>query len=318
MVTSSTPSTAFVAAYRRLLESGTFPARVAAAQDALTHCTLCAWRCGTNRREQVGTCRQKSAARVSSAFPHMGEENPLRGWRGSGTIFLAGCNMRCQFCQNHEISQDPASGDPVTPDELAQIMLMLQAQGCHNINFVSPSHAIAPIVEATYLAAQRGLTVPLVYNTGGYDSLDGLALLDGIIDIYMPDMKYADAALAQRFSKVRDYPAHNTAAVREMHRQVGDLQIDESGLAQRGLLVRHLVLPGNIAGTEAIVRFLAEEISSNTYINVMGQYRPAWRATDPALAPLNRPVSLHEIAAARRVAREAGLRLDQRPGWFSR
>ena len=188
-------------------------------------------------------------------------------------------------------------------------MLRLQAMGCHNINFVSPSHVIAPIIAAVEIAAQAGLAIPLVYNTGGYDSLAGLSLLDGIIDIYMPDMKYADAVLARRYSKIPDYPARNRAAIREMHRQVGDLQIDGDGIAQRGLLVRHLVLPDDVAGTAAIVRFLADEISTNTYINVMGQYRPAWRVQEQRIAPLNRPVTSSEVRTAQRLAREAGLRL---------
>lgn len=207
----------------------------------------------------------------------------------------------------------------MSAERLADMMLRLQAARCHNINFVSPSHVIPQIIEAVYLAAQQGLKLPLVYNTGGYDSLEGLALLDGIIDIYMPDMKYSDPAIARRFSKIRDYPAHNWAAVREMHRQVGDLTLDEHGIARRGLLVRHLVLPGGLAGTAEIVRFLADEISPNTYINIMGQYHPAWRVRERNLPPLNRPVRPDEVAAARKLAEDAGLRLDRRrlqAAWF--
>ncbi len=305
----------FEPAYRRLLAEGDFPARVEAATAAMTHCTLCAWECGIDRTQRTSHCRTGTEALVSSAFPHMGEEDPLRGTRGSGTIFFANCNLRCQFCQNYEISQ-LGDGHAVSTEQLAEMMLRLQARGCHNINFVSPSHVIAPIIAAVHIAAQRGLAIPLVYNTGGYDSLDGLRLLDGIIDIYMPDMKYADARLAQRYSKIPDYPARNQAAVREMHRQVGDLQLDERGIATRGLLVRHLVLPDDIAGTAAIVRFLADEISPDTYINIMGQYHPAWRAHDPAFAPLDRPVTHGEVARAKQLAQEAGLRLDQRRGWL--
>jgi putative pyruvate formate lyase activating enzyme len=250
-------------------------------------------------------------AMISSAFPHMGEEDPLRGWRGSGTIFFTLCNLRCQYCQNHDISQQ-ATGQTVSAGQLAGLMLQLQAAGCHNINFVSPSHVVAPIIAAVYYAAQAGLNIPLVYNTGGYDSLAALRLLDGIIDIYMPDMKYADPALARRYSKIRDYPARNQAAVREMHRQVGDLRFDENGIAQRGLLVRHLVLPQGIAGTEEIVQFLAKEISPDTYINVMGQYHPDWRVKERNMEPLNRPVTRQEVEQAQAVARRAGLRLDER------
>ncbi len=303
--------TGFEPAYRRLLREGGFPERVRQAQAALTDCNLCAWQCGIDRTQMVGVCRTGTRASVASAFPHMGEEAPLTGRHGSGTIFFARCNMRCQFCQNHDISQADA-GEPVEPDQLAGLMLRLQAMGCHNINFVSPSHVIAPIIAAVEIAAQAGLSIPLVYNTGGYDSLAGLALLDGIIDIYMPDMKYADAKLARRYSKISDYPARNRVAVREMHRQVGDLELDGDGIARRGLLVRHLVLPDDVAGTAAIVRWLAEDISPNTYINVMGQYRPAWRVKAQDIAPLNRPVSSGEVRAAQRLAREAGLRLDQR------
>ncbi len=308
---------AFEPAYRRMLRTGELAARAEQAQAALRDCTLCAWECHVDRTQRVGVCRTGTEAIVSSAFPHMGEEDPLRGWNGSGTIFFAHCNLRCQFCQNFDISQE-GKGQPVSVEHLAALMLRLQEMGCHNINFVSPSHVIAPIIAAVSIAAQAGLSIPLVYNTGGYDSLDGLALLDGIIDIYMPDMKYADPALARRYSRVRDYPARNQAAVREMHRQVGDLQIDEQGLATRGLLVRHLVLPEGIAGTAEIVRFLAEEISPHTYINVMGQYHPEWHVRERQIAPLNRPVTRAEVEEAEALARQAGLRLDRRQGRFIR
>lgn len=298
-------------AYRRLLREGGFPERVRQAQAALADCTLCAQECHVDRTRQVGFCLTGTQAPVSSAFPHRGEEDPLRGWQGSGTIFFAGCNLRCQFCQNSDISQE-GDGQPISAETLAGLMLRLQEMGCHNINCVSPSHVIAPIIAAVYLAAQAGLNIPLVYNTGGYDSLDGLTLLDGIIDIYMPDMKYADPVLARRYSKICDYPARNQAAVREMHRQVGDLQIDSEGIAVRGLLVRHLVLPDGLAGTAEIVRFLAEDISPHTYINIMGQYRPAWRVREQQIAPLNRPVTSGEVEKAEKIARQAGLRLDQR------
>jgi putative pyruvate formate lyase activating enzyme len=240
----------------------------------------------------------------------MGEEDPLRGYRGSGTIFFTRCNMRCQYCQNHDISQT-SNGELVEPDELARIMLDLQARGCHNINLVSPTHVAPQIIAAVSIAAQNGLGLPLVYNTGGYDSLGMLKLLDGIIDIYMPDMKYSNANVALKYSKIRNYPLINQAAIHEMHRQVGDLQLDERGIATRGLLVRHLVLPHNVAGTEGILRFLADVVSRDTYLNLMDQYIPTFNSH---LYPqLNRRVTRLEYQAAVDLSYEAGLhRLDQR------
>jgi putative pyruvate formate lyase activating enzyme len=273
-------------------------------------CDLCARHCGVNRLAgELGVCRTGLQARVSSYGPHLGEEDPLRGWRGSGTIFLARCNLRCQYCQNYEISQE-GMGHEVEPEDLARMMLGLQGRGCHNINLVSPSHVVPQILAGLFIAAEAGLSLPLVYNTGGFDSSKALALLDGVVDIYMPDIKYADPAIARRFSRVGNYPAVNQAAVKEMHRQVGDLTLDERGVARRGLLVRHLVLPSGLAGTAEIVRFLRDEISPNTYINVMAQYRPCYRAHE--LPPLDRPLTHEEYASAVRLAEGAGLRLDER------
>jgi putative pyruvate formate lyase activating enzyme len=247
---------------------------------------------------------------VASYNPHLGEENPLRGWNGSGTIFFSWCNLRCQYCQNYDISQRPAGGE-TEPEELAKIMLWLQKTGCHNINFVSPSHVVAQILEALVIAIDSGLRLPLVYNTGGYDSPEALALLDGVIDIYMPDMKYGDSKIAMRMSRIPDYPRINQAAVREMQRQVGDLILDEDGIAQRGLLIRHLVLPESQAGSSEIFRFLAEEISPNPYLNVMAQYRPAFRARK--FPPFHRSLKREEYRSALRLAEEHGLhRLDSR------
>jgi len=280
-------------AYVQLLNSGELEKRVVAAYDLLSRCDVCAWRCPVDRRAGgLGVCKTGVRARVSSYGPHMGEEDPLRGWRGSGTIFFTRCNLKCVYCQNHDISQTDA-GDEVEAEDLARIMLELQTYGCHNINFVSPSHVAPQIMAGVLVAAQAGLHLPLVYNTGGYDSLEMLQLLDGVIDIYMPDMKCADAKIARQYSKIRDYPRVNQEAVREMHRQVGDLQIDENGLAQRGLLVRHLVLPNDLAGTEDILRFLVDEISPNTYLNLMDQYRPAYRAHH--YPDLNRSLTRHEF-----------------------
>jgi putative pyruvate formate lyase activating enzyme len=296
--------------YIQLNRRGALRERALFARQREFACDLCARHCGVDRSQKFGGCRTGTRARVSSFGAHLGEEDPLRGFSGSGTIFFARCNLRCQYCQNFDISQT-SSGREVESEELAGIMLDLQASGCHNINFVSPSHVVAEILEALVIAADRGLTIPLVYNTGGYDSQQALTLLDGVIDIYMPDMKYSDRIIARKYSRIGNYPEVNRAAVREMHRQVGDLVLDERGIAIRGLLVRHLVLPGGLAGTEEVVRFLAEEISGNTYLNVMAQYRPAYRAREhPAL---NRPITTAEYENAVALAREAGLtRLDER------
>jgi len=302
----------FETAYLTLSGSGELAQRVSQAYEMLSRCCLCAWDCGMDRRAgKLGICRTGERARVSSYGPHLGEEDPLRGWRGSGTIFFSSCNLRCQFCQNYDISQS-ASGDEVEPETLAAMMLELQSLGCHNINLVSPSHVVPQILAAVMIAAQAGLRLPLVYNTGGYDSIEALRLLEGIIDIYMPDMKYASAQIARHYSKIPNYPQFNQAAVREMHRQVGDLQLDERGLARRGLLVRHLVLPNNLSGTAEIVRFLAQEVSTNTYLNLMDQYRVAYHAKQ--FPKLNRPITRQEYQAAVEMAHAAGLyRLDEHP-----
>jgi putative pyruvate formate lyase activating enzyme len=297
--------------YLELLRSGELRRRAELALARLEACDICARKCGVNRRlsaEKAG-CHTGDRALVSSYGPHFGEEDPLVGRGGSGTIFFAWCNLRCQFCQNYDISQG-GRGREVEPEDLARMMLGLQSQGCHNINFVSPSHVVPQILVALLIAAEAGLRLPLVYNTGGYDSLETLELLDGVVDIYMPDMKYADADVARRFSRVTNYPAVNQAAVKEMHRQVGDLAMDDRGVARRGLLVRHLVLPAGKAGTAEVVRFLRDEISANAYINVMAQYRPCYRAH--SLPPLDRRITGDEYVEAMRLAEEAGLRLDER------
>jgi putative pyruvate formate lyase activating enzyme len=298
--------------YLALAESGELARRAAAAYRHLENCDLCARYCHVNRRQGIegAVCRTGARAVVASFGAHHGEEDPLRGWAGSGTIFFSWCNLRCVFCQNWDISQR-GIGREVEPRELAGMMLDLQAQGCHNINLVSPSHVVAQIIAALAEAAPRGLRLPLVYNTGGYDSPEALALLDGVVDIYMPDMKYGDSAPARKYSKVRNYVEANRAAVKEMHRQVGDLVLDERGIAQRGLLVRHLVMPQDIAGTEQVLQFLAEEISRNTYLNLMDQYRPCYRADEyPEIA---RPITRGEYRDALAAAARHGLeRLDHR------
>ena len=245
---------------------------------------------------------------VSSYGPHFGEEAPLVGSHGSGTIFFTNCNLQCCYCQNYTISQ-LGEGKPATPEEIAGMMLSLQAQGCHNINLVSPTHIVPYFLESLVLAAAKGLNIPIVYNTGGYDSVDTLLLLDGIIDIYMPDMKYADEETAERLSGIKKYPEINRAAVKEMHRQVGDLMMDRQGVAQRGLLVRHLVLPNGLAGTEQIVKFLSEEISADTYLNIMAQYRPCYHASDEP--KLIRPITSREHQEAMDITHRYGMyRLD--------
>ncbi|MDF1499116.1 MAG: radical SAM protein [Anaerolineales bacterium] len=301
---------AFKPAYLSLHEQGLLAARASAAREHETSCDLCGRYCRVDRRTTYGGCHTGTRARIASFGPHHGEEDPLRGQRGSGTVFIARCNLRCQYCQNADISQTDA-GQEVSAGEFAGIMLKLQAMGCHNINIVSPTHVIAEFLEALELAVQDGLRLPIVYNTGGYDSPEALALLDGVINIYMPDMKYAHDEYGKRYSNVPNYPQINQAAVREMHRQVGDLQLDEEGIAQRGLLVRHLVLPEGLAGTKEIVDFLATEISKDTYLNLMDQYRPAYKARD--YEPLSRPLTSAEYAQVVEWALEAGLhRLDDR------
>ncbi|MCR4407934.1 MAG: radical SAM protein [Anaerolineae bacterium] len=304
-------STQFEPAYVALLESGELKRRVETAYRRLAACDLCPRECGVNRlQDEKGVCHTGKRAVVSSFNPHFGEEAPLVGRGGSGTIFFSWCNLKCQFCQNYEISQ-LGQGREVESEDLAAMMLHLQDMGCHNINFVSPTHVVPQILAGVLLAAQAGLRLPLVYNTGGYDSLNTLVLLDGVFDIYMPDMKYADPEIALKYSKIKNYPTINQAAVKEMHRQVGDLVMDERGVALRGLLVRHLVLPEGLAGTAEIVRFLATEVSTNTYLNIMDQYRPCYKANE--MPPLNRRITHQEYEEAVRLAHEAGLhRLDDR------
>lgn len=246
---------------------------------------------------------------ISSYGPHFGEEAPLVGRRGSGTIFFTYCNLDCVFCQNYAISQ-LGEGRAVDRKELAGMMLSLQAKGCHNINLVSPTHVVPHILDALELAVSKGLHLPLVYNSGGYDSVETLELLDGVVDIYMPDMKYSDEKTAEQLSGIKDYPKVNKAAVKEMHRQVGDLEIDKPGVAQRGLLVRHLVLPNRLAGTQEAVRFLAQEISANTYLNIMAQYHPGYKAFD--IPQLARAVNRQEFLEAIVLAQQQSLnRLDR-------
>jgi len=293
-------------AYVRELSPEALEERVAAAQARLAPCELCPRRCGVNRAAgEFGYCSTGRHALLASAGPHFGEEAPLVGIGGSGTIFVAGCNLGCDFCQNAEISHERI-GREVTADEWADLMCDLQRQGCHNINIVTPTHVVPALLEAIAVAAARGLRLPVVYNCGGYESVSTLQLLDGVVDIYMPDFKFGDPEPARRFADAPDYPECAREAIREMHRQVGDLVLDARGIAMRGLLVRHLVLPEGLAGTGRVCQFLAGEISTETYVNLMDQYHPAGRLE--RLGPLGRRIRREEYADALARARAAGLR----------
>lgn len=301
------PSRRYRPAYLRLYASGELARRVEAARAALSACYLCPRRCGVNRlKNERGACRTGRWAVVSSFFPHPGEEDCLRGWRGSGTIFFAWCNLRCVFCQNYDISH-LGEGREVTAEELAAMMLHLQALGCHNINLVTPEHVVPQVLEGLLLAVEGGLRLPIVYNTSAYDSLHSLRLLDGVVDIYMPDFKLWHRERARRYLKAPDYPHTARLALREMHRQVGPLRLDEHGLAKRGLLVRHLVMPGLLDETEAILRFLAQEISPHTFVNLMAQYYPAGQVGPHRYPELNRRLQPEEYRQALRLARAYGL-----------
>ena len=275
-------------------------------EDLLKSCQLCPRKCRVDRLAgELGFCGIGPEAVVASAGPHFGEEAVLVGRGGSGTIFLAGCNLKCVFCQNYDISHSDA-GVKTSPTELAELMLSLQAHGCENINFVTPTHVVVQIAKSIEIARQRKLRVPIVYNCGGYESVPSLKPLVGLVDIYMPDFKFTDGQVAQRLCRAADYPDICRAAICEMHRQVGDLQI-ENGLATRGLLVRHLVLPNGLAGSKQVLDFLAEEVSPQTFVNVMGQYRPCYRAGE--FSEIARWPTREEIGRAKDYARQLGLRL---------
>jgi len=299
-----------VAAYLELYSSGKLRERIDAAVSLLESCSVCPRICNVNRLTvDVGKCQTPREGMISSYGSHFGEEAPLVGKHGSGTIFFTNCNLRCLFCQNYSISQ-LGEGRKVSKEELARIMLLLQAEGCHNINLVSPTHVVPQVLEALELAAEYGLHLPLVYNSGGYDSVETLRILDGVIDIYMPDMKYDDEETARKLSDVDNYPEINRVAIKEMHRQTGDLEVDGEGVAQRGLLIRHLVLPHGLAGTKSIMSFLSNEISRNTYGNIMDQYHPCYKAFQ--IPRLRRRISSTEFHEALSLAREAGIsRLDK-------
>jgi len=298
-------------AYLELWQSGELASRVELGLEKLANCTLCPRACHVNRIEdRTKTCRTGRYAVVSSYFAHHGEERCLRGTRGSGTIFFSWCNLRCIFCQNYDISWH-GEGRTVTPEELSNMMLKLQVQGCHNVNFVTPEHVVPQILEALLLAVERGLRLPLVYNTSAYDSLESLALMDGVVDIYMPDFKFWDPAKARLYAKAPDYPEAARRAIREMHRQVGMLVMDEQGIALRGVLLRHLVMPGDTEGTAEIMEWIARELSPDTYVNLMAQYRPAGQVSATRYPEINRSITAGEFHQAREAFSAAGLhRLD--------
>jgi len=306
----------FEPAYLRL-PPGELRRRADDAVAALADCRLCPRDCGVNRLEgKWAACKTGRYAVVSSAFAHFGEEDCLRGWKGSGTIFFGHCNLRCKFCQNFDISQAirPGVEEPgLPPDELAALMLRMQARGCHNVNFVTPEHVVPQVLEALALAERGGLRLPIVYNTSAYDSQESLRWLDGVVDIYMPDFKLWSAEASRRYLMAHDYPEVARSVVQEMHRQVGPLRFDADGLAERGLLVRHLVMPGLLEETRSILEWIAERLGPETYVNLMDQYYPAGKVTTDHLPEINRRLEPGEFREAQRIARELGLRrLDER------
>ncbi len=279
----------------------------------LRACTVCPRDCEVNRLDnEFAVCKTGRYAQVASYGPHFGEEDCLRGRRGSGTIFFSYCNLRCVFCQNFDISWE-GNGVGVPPERLAEMMLELEDQGCHNINFVTPEHVVPQILEALMIAVARGLRLPLVYNTSAYDSMDSLRLLDGIVDIYMPDFKFWDPEMARKYSRAPDYPEVARRTIKEMHRQVGELVLNEEGVATRGVLLRHLVMPGDVAGTREVCRWIARELSPDTYVNIMAQYYPAGKVSRTEYVEISRRITPEEYIEALREAEEAGLRrLDAR------
>jgi putative pyruvate formate lyase activating enzyme len=302
----------WIPAYEKLEDTGKLAQRIEEAYALFEHCRCCPRRCGVNRLGgERGFCRAPSQSVVYSAHPHFGEEIPLVGTNGSGTIFFSNCNLRCVFCQNWPISHE-GRGSPLKDEELAELMIKLQQIGCHNINLVTPTHVMPNILKATRIAFKKGLRLPLVYNTSGYERVEIVKLLDGIVDIYMPDFKYTDSEKASMYSAgASDYPEMAKISIAEMHRQVGNLQIDREGIARRGLIIRHLVMPNRVAGTRELVRWVAENLSRSTYVNIMSQYHVDYQAYDyPEIA---RAITVEEFLEAVEWAQEYGLNnLDKR------
>jgi putative pyruvate formate lyase activating enzyme len=304
--------------YIALHERGELAERAEKARAILEECTLCPRQCGVNRLEgEEGHCLVGAEAEVASAGPHFGEEDPLVGRNGSGTIFMSSCNLRCAFCQNFDISQQER-GQRISAQQLGRLMTGLQLGGCHNINFVTPTHQVPAILDGLIQAVEAGLSVPLVYNSSGYDSVESLELLDGVFDIYMPDLKTLSEEVAERYMNAPNYPDAVKAALREMHRQVGDLVLDSRGIAIRGILLRHLVMPEGKATTREAMTFLRDEISADTYVNIMAQYRPCGESAD--FPEIDRAITGGEYQQALAIAAEVGMkRLDERrPKFFIR
>jgi len=292
-------------AYLALVESGELSARVEALRELMAPCRLCPRRCHVNRTAgETGFCRAGPEPMISSYGPHFGEEAPLVGVGGSGTIFLTHCNLGCVFCQNYDISRE-GLGHTVSVAEVAQIMLELQERGCHNVNLVTPTHYVPQIVKALPHAIEGGLSIPLVYNCGGYESIEVIQLLEGIIDIYMPDIKFMSSHLSRKFCKAEDYPDVVKEVVKEMQRQVGNLSMDKEGIATRGLLIRHLVMPSCIEDTKKVLTFVRDEISENAYVNIMAQYHPCHNAYEHE--EIARRITDEEYYGALSFAREIGL-----------
>jgi putative pyruvate formate lyase activating enzyme len=295
----------FTPSYINLFEKGELNKRVELLQEFLKGCQLCPRECHVNRLNgEVGYCGAGSDLMVSSTFPHFGEEPPLVGFNGSGTIFLTHCNLRCIFCQNYDISH-LGRGERITLSDMARAMVKLQEMGCHNINFVTPTHYASQILASLPKAIEWGLRLPIVYNCSGYESIEVIRLLEGVVDIYMPDVKFMDEKYSKRYSNAPDYPEVIKKVLKEMHRQVGDLTTNSKGVAERGLLIRHLVMPGGVASSEAVLKFIAEEISVHSYVNIMNQYRPEYRANE--YSEISHPITHQEYLGAIQVAK--GFRL---------
>ncbi|NUN23969.1 MAG: radical SAM protein [Candidatus Jettenia caeni] len=299
----------FQPSYINLYKTGKLFERIEKARIVLKECQICPRRCKVNRLENtMGICKVGTLPKVSSYSPHFGEESPLVGRYGSGTIFITSCNLGCVFCQNSDISHS-RDGHEISPERFAQIMIELQHSGCHNINFVTPTHVLPQILEALPIAIKEGLKIPLVYNTGGYDLVETLQLVEGVFDIYMPDFKFSDNEIANVLCKARDYPHVVMSAIREMYRQVGDLVVNDYGIAERGLIVRHLIMPNGLAGTRKVMQFLAQEISPHTYVNIMDQYHPCYLSHK--YSEINRRINDEEFENALQIAWEEGIhRLD--------
>ncbi len=292
-------------AYLQSYKEGKLKKTAQQLSDRLKSCDLCPRKCGVNRLEgEEGFCKTALKAKIYSFMAHHGEEPPVSGVNGSGTIFFSGCNMRCVYCQNHCFSQG-GEGREIARQELAEIMLKLQDASCHNINLVTPTHVLPQILKALEIAVGEGLKIPLVYNTGGYEASETIKMLEGIVDIYLPDMRYADNQAALKYSAAPEYPSYNRQAVKEMHRQAGNAQINDKGIISRGMIIRHLVLPNNISGTDKIMRFVADNISRESYISLMSQYHPCFTAKE--FPELSHRLSAQEYREAQEIMEKYGL-----------